>query len=82
MSRWYYNQATARGGSSKPIVMAQPVKKPRATNAEELFAKSHQKELRATASSKMKQDGSTAPGSNLMVYREAKKAAYSDPFES
>ena len=79
MSHWYYNQATTYGGSSKLIVITQPAKKPHATNAEELFTKSHQKELQATASSKMKQDCSTAPGGNLIVYHKAKKkAVYSD----
>ena len=78
ITRWYSNRATTRGVQSKPIIAAQPSKKPRATNAEGLFAKSHQEELRAATSSKLEEDGSTAPGTNLVVYRDVKKEAYSD----
>jgi hypothetical protein len=81
MSRWYSNRAVTRGNSNR-VVVVQPVKKPRATNAQDLFAKSHQEELRAAVSSKMKQDGSTAPGTSLVVYRDAKQVAYSDLSEA
>lgn len=40
--------------------------------------KEHQDELCATTSSKLEQDGSTAPGSNLVMYHNIKKEAYLD----
>jgi hypothetical protein len=78
MTRWYSNRAGSRSTQSKPAVFAQPIKKPRATNAEELFAKEHKLELRSNTSSKLEQGGSTTPGSNLVVYHSVKKEAYSD----
>lgn len=58
--------------------MVQPIKKPRATNAEDLFAKSLQAELRIAVDSKMQQEGSTMLGENLNIYRDVKKKAFDD----
>ena len=77
MTRWFNNRTTKRGGSTKPrLIVAQPIKKPRATNAADLFAKSHQDELRAAATSKMDEEGTVIRGTNLLLYHDAKRDAY------
>jgi hypothetical protein len=78
MTRWFSNRTTKRGGSTKPslVQVTQPIKKPRATNATDLFAKSHQDELRAAATSKMDEEGSVIRGTNLVLYHDAKRDAY------
>jgi|SRR5882762_9095303 len=77
MTRWFSNRTTKRGGSTKPsLVVTQPIKKPRATNATDLFAKSHQDELRAAATSKMDEEGTVIRGVNLVLYHDAKRDAY------
>ena len=64
---------------SKPVAAAHPIKKLHITNAEDLFAKSHQTELRTTVDSKMEQEAhSTAPGENLNIYCDVKKKAFKD----
>ena len=78
MTHWYSNCAGSRSTQSKPAVFAQTIKKPRATNAEELFMKEHKLELRSNTSSKLEQGGSTTHGSNLVMYHSVKKEAYSD----
>ncbi|KIM73871.1 hypothetical protein PILCRDRAFT_14861 [Piloderma croceum F 1598] len=77
MMRWFSNRTTKRGGSTKPsLIVAQPIKKPRATNTVDLFAKSHQDELRAAATSKMDEEGTVIRGANLALYHDAKRDAY------
>ena len=58
--------------------MVQPIKKPHATNAEDLFTKSLQAELHAAVDSKMQQEGSTTLGKNLDIYRDVKKKVFND----
>jgi hypothetical protein len=84
MTRWYSNKAsTAHANESKPVVMAQPIKKPRATNALELFAQSHRDELRVATSSRIQKDGSTStPGGHLLVYRDVKRKAFKGQSEA
>jgi hypothetical protein len=77
MTRWFSNHATKRGGSTKPsLLVAQPIKKPRATNATELFAKSHLDKLRAAATSKLDEEGTVTRGANLVLYHDAKRDVY------
>ena len=79
IARWYSNKATAsRGRESKPTAVVQPIKRPRATNAEDLFAKSLQAELRVAVSSQMQQEGSTTVGENLNIYRDVKKNTFNN----
>lgn len=77
---WYSNKATtSRGNESKPATAATlPIKKPRATNAEDLFAKSLQTELCTAVESKMQQASSTTFRDNLNVYHDVKKKAFDD----
>jgi hypothetical protein len=79
MTRWFSNRATATRTNQKKtvVIIGQPAKKPRATNPEDLFAKSHQDGLRAAAGLKLEQDDSPAPGANLVAYHDSKKEAYS-----
>jgi hypothetical protein len=77
MMRWFSNHTTKRGGSTKPsLVVTQPIKKPRAANATDLFAKSHQDELHAAATSKMDEESTVIHGTNLVLYHNAKRDAY------
>jgi hypothetical protein len=78
MTHWFSNKATAaRTGQNKTVVIVgQPIRKPRAANPEDLFAKSHQDGLRAAASLKLQQDSSLTPGANLVAYHDSKKEAY------
>ena len=77
MTRWFSNCTTKRGGSAKPnLIVAQPIKKPHATNAVDLFAKSYQDELHTTATSKMDKEGTVIRGANLVLYHDAKRDAY------
>ena len=60
-------------------MVVQPIKKPHATNAEDLFATSLQAELRLAVDSKMQQpEGSTMLGENLNIYRNIKKKVFDD----
>jgi hypothetical protein len=77
MTLWYSNCAGSHKTQPRPVV-AQPMKKPHATNAKKLFAKDHQEELCAATSSKMEQDNCISPGANLVVYHSIKKNEYSD----
>ena len=74
---WFSNHTTKCGGSAKPsLIVAQPIKKPPATNTVDLFAKSYQDELCAAATSKMDEEGTVIRGANLVLYHDAKKDAY------
>lgn len=78
MTRWFSNKATATRTSQKKtvVIVGQPVRKPRATNPADLFAKSHRDGLRAAAGLKLEQDSSPAPGDNLIAYHNSKNEAY------
>ena len=80
MTRWFSNKATATRTSQKKtvVIVGQPVRKPRATNPADLFAKSHRDGLRAAAGLKLEQDSSEspAPGDNLIAYHNSKNEAY------
>ena len=76
---WYSNKSTAShvANTKTVLIVTPPIKKPRATNAEDLFAKNHKDDLRAAVSLKMEQDsGSAVPGANLVMYHNSKKEAY------
>jgi hypothetical protein len=79
MTRWYSNKANQQK-AARPVAVSTPitVKKPRATSAEALFAKSCEAELRAATKSRLETEEDDSLGHNLIVYREVKKNAYSD----
>jgi len=77
MTWWYSNKATQQK-MTKPVAVPPPKteKKPRATNAETLFAKSCEADLRAATSSQLESEGDETPGHNLSIYGEVKKNTY------
>lgn len=80
MVRWYSNRASQQK-IAKPIVSvptANVEKRPRATNAEALFAKSREVELREATKLKQEAEGVDTPGHNLVIYRDIKKNAYAN----
>lgn len=79
MTWWYSNKANQKK-APRPVAVLTPntVKKPCATGAEALFAKSHEAELCAATRSQLEAEGDESPGHNLVVYREIKKSTYTD----
>lgn len=76
MRCWFTNRSGPREKAEKSVAITQSAKKPRATNAVDLFWHDHATELSLVVGKKMQEEGLTAAGANLEVHRKLKKAMF------
>jgi hypothetical protein len=77
MARWFANQG-AKSSKAKPLPPVKAVKKPRATNAQDIFAEDRRDDIRTAIKQKCTEEGVTAKEGNLKFHRIIKNEMYSE----
>jgi hypothetical protein len=77
MARWFVNQeAKSSKGRLNPPPATKPAKKPRATNAEDLFAAEHRENINAALKLRLEQEDIGTKGGNLILHRVVKQEMF------
>jgi hypothetical protein len=62
----------------QPPPPPKPAKKPRATNAEDLYAAEHRDDINSALKSRLEQEGLDPKGGNLILYRVVKQTMFAN----